>query len=79
MQDYVAITVALRALGIQPDLFEAMAASMPWRDLPSQPDLQNVRKRFEALSQEEASEIFELWRSQDFRRRQPAEDAAGAA
>ena len=79
MQDYVAITVALRALGIQPDLFEAMAASMPWRDLPTQPDLQNVRKRFEALSQEEASEIFELWRSHAFRRRQTTEDAAGAA
>ncbi|MGV3490467.1 MAG: DUF2336 domain-containing protein [Devosia sp.] len=79
MQDYVAITVALRALGIQPDLFEAMIASMPWRDLPSQPDLQNVRKRFEALSKEEASEIFETWRTHAFRRRQPAEDAAGAA
>jgi hypothetical protein len=79
MQDYVAITVALRALGIQPDLFEAMIASMPWRDLPSQPDLQNVRKRFEALSKDEASEIFEMWRTHAFRRRQPAEDAAGAA
>jgi hypothetical protein len=79
MQDYVAITVALRALGIAPDLFEAMIASMPWRDLPSQGDLQNVRKRFEALSKDEASEIFELWRAHAFRRRQPTEDAAGAA
>lgn len=79
MQDYVAITVALRALGLGPDLFEAMIGSMPWRDLPSQSDLQNVRKRFEALSKEEASDIFELWRAHAFRRRQPAEDAAGAA
>ncbi len=31
IQDYVAITVALRALGIQPDLFEAMVSTMPWR------------------------------------------------
>ena len=79
MQDYVAITVALRALGIQPDLFEAMIASMPWRDLPSQGDLQNVRKRFEALSKDEAVGIFELWRTHAFRRRLPNEDIVGAA
>ena len=79
MQDYVAITVALRALGIQPDLFEAMIASMPWRDLPSQADLQNVRKRFEALSKDEAVGIFELWRTHAFRRRLPNEDVVGAA
>jgi hypothetical protein len=79
MQDYVAITVALRALGIQPDLFEAMIASMPWRDLPSQGDLQNVRRRFEALSKDEAVGIFELWRTHAFRRRLPNEDVAGAA
>lgn len=79
MQDYVAITVALRALGIQPDLFEAMIASMPWRDLPSQADLQNVRRRFEALSKDEAVGIFELWRTHAFRRRQPNEDVVGAA
>lgn len=79
MQDYVAITVALRALGIQPDLFEAMIASMPWRDLPNQGDLQNVRRRFEALSKDEAVGIFELWRTHAFRRRLPNEDVAGAA
>jgi hypothetical protein len=79
MQDYVAITVALRALGIQPDLFEAMIASMPWRDLPSQADLQNVRRRFEALSKDEAVGIFELWRTHAFRRRLPNEDVVGVA
>ncbi|WP_374626883.1 DUF2336 domain-containing protein [Devosia sp.] len=79
MQDYVAITVALRALGIQPDLFEAMIASMPWRDLPTAADLANVRRRYEALSKDEAVGIFELWRTHAFRRRQPNEEAAGAA
>ncbi len=79
MQDYVAITVALRALGIQPDLFEAMIASMPWRDLPTAADLANVRRRYEALSKDEAVGIFELWRTHAFRRRHPNEEAAGAA
>jgi hypothetical protein len=79
MQDYVAITVALRALGVPPDLFQSMIGSMPWRDLPSQEDLASVRKRFEALSREEATNIFELWRQHAFRRRGNGEDTASVA
>ena len=74
MQDYVAITVALRALGVTPDLFEAMVASMPWRDLPTEADRTNIRRRFEALSREEAAEIFETWRAHSFRKRLPNEE-----
>lgn len=69
MQDYVATTVALRALDLKPDLFEALVATMPWRDLPTDDDKRNVRKRYEALTREEASGIFELWRSHAFRRK----------
>ncbi|WP_417310621.1 DUF2336 domain-containing protein [Devosia sp.] len=69
MQDYVAVTVALRALGVAPDLFEAIVSTMPWRDMPTQDDLSKVRTRFEALSKEEAQGIFELWRTHAFRRR----------
>jgi hypothetical protein len=73
-QDYVAVTVALRALGLAPDLFEALFATMPWRDMPTESDKEHVRKRFEALTQEEASGIFELWRTHAFRRRAALED-----
>lgn len=69
MQDYAAVTVALRALGIEADLFEAMIGTMPWRDLPTDEDKTQVRRRFEALSQEEATEIFDLWRAHAFRKR----------
>ncbi|HEY4202665.1 MAG TPA: DUF2336 domain-containing protein [Devosiaceae bacterium] len=80
MQDYVAITVALRAAGISPDLFEALVVAMPWRDLPTEADKTNIRARFEALSQQEASDIFELWRAHAFRKRmQQAEQVVGAA
>ena len=79
MQDYVAITVALRALGVPPDLFQSMIGSMPWRDLPTQEDLNTVRKRFEALSREEATNIFELWRQHAFRRRGSNDDAVSVA
>ncbi len=78
MQDYVAITVALRALGVAPDLFESMIASMPWRDLPTNVDIASVRRRFEALSKEEAMGIFELWRAHAFRRRTGHEQAGAA-
>jgi hypothetical protein len=70
MQDYQAMTVALRALGVAPDLFEQMFSILPWRDLPTDADRTNVRKRFEALSREEARDIFDLWREHSFRRRE---------
>lgn len=80
MQDYAAITVALRALGITPELFEAIVTTMPWRDMPVEADLKTVRKRFEALTRDEASEIFELWRAHAFRKRPSQEERnAGAA
>ncbi|WP_196257756.1 DUF2336 domain-containing protein [Pelagibacterium limicola] len=69
MQDYVAVTVASKAIGLDPELFEAVIAVLPWRDMPSRLDIENVRRRFEALSEDEASGIFELWRSHSFRRR----------
>jgi hypothetical protein len=74
MQDYVAITVALKALNISPDLFEALVATLPWRDMPTEADKANVRRRFEALNRDEATGIFELWRTHAFRRRAPAEE-----
>ena len=73
-QDYVAITVALRAMGVSPDLFEALIAVMPWRDMPTDTDKTNVRARFEALTAEEAQGIFELWRTHAFRRRAAGEE-----
>jgi hypothetical protein len=79
MQDYVAITVALRALGVSPDLFQTMIANMPWRDLPTEADKVNVRRRFEALSQDEAIGIFELWRAHAFRKRPQEDRVAGVA
>lgn len=78
MQDYVAVTVAVRALGVNPELFQTMIASMPWRDMPTEADKVNVRRRYEALSQDEANGIFELWRAHAFRKR-PDDRVAGVA
>ena len=68
-QDYVAITVALRAAGLSPDLFAAIVSILPWRDLPTDADKVNVLVRFEAISRDEATGIFELWRTHAFRRK----------
>lgn len=73
-QDYVAVTVALRASGLTPEMFESVVATLPWRDLPSEVDRKMVRSRFEALDREEASGIFELWRAHAFRKRAASED-----
>ncbi len=72
MQDYVAMTVALRALGLSSELFSAVVHSLPWRDLPTDQDLSNIRSRYEALTLEEAQDIFDLWRSHSFRKRTSA-------
>jgi hypothetical protein len=72
-QDYVAVTVALRAAGLAPDMFEAIFATLPWRDLPNDQDKSMVGSRFEALDQEEASSIFQLWRAHSFRQRAATE------
>jgi len=78
-QDYVAITVALRAANLTPDLFESIIGILPWRDLPTDVDKRNVLARFEAISRDEALGIFELWRAHAFRKRGADGRAAMAA
>ncbi|MET3924735.1 DUF2336 domain-containing protein [Devosia sp. 2618] len=68
-QDYVAVTVALNAADLTPDLFEAIFATLPWRDLPTDAEKKMVLSRFEALDREEAVNIFQLWRAHSFRKR----------
>ncbi|WP_197410832.1 DUF2336 domain-containing protein [Devosia epidermidihirudinis] len=73
-QDYVAVTVALSAAGLTPDLFEAVVATLPWRDLPTQSEKDMVLARFNNIESGEASAIFELWRAHSFRKRPAHED-----
>lgn len=68
-QDYVAFTVACRAIGLDAALFEGIVSVLPWREYPQAQEIEDVRARFESLSPEEAIEIFELWRSHSFRKK----------
>ncbi|WP_169195135.1 DUF2336 domain-containing protein [Devosia sp. MC1541] len=71
-QDYAALTVALKALGLNADLYEAIVATLPWRDLPSEEEKRMVLSRFKALELEDAREIFALWRAHSFRKKGPS-------
>ncbi len=68
-QDYLAFSVALRALGIAPDLFAQLLPIVPWRELPSEADREKAVRDFTALGESEAQDIFELWRAHAFRKR----------
>jgi hypothetical protein len=76
MQEYVALTVASRALGLSPELFDAIMSILPWRDLPTEADRKNVGARYEAITKDEASEIFETWRAHSFRKRSAIDEPA---
>lgn len=77
-QDYVAVTVAVRAAGLSPELFESIVGTLPWRDLPSDADKRMVTSRFEALDADDAKNIFELWRAHSFRKRGVSETRQSA-
>lgn len=79
MQDYVAITVALKAAGLTAELFDAVVAVLPWRDWPGDVDKRNIAVRFQTISRDEATGIFELWRTHAFRRRQPQAQQSSVA
>lgn len=76
MQDYVAMTVALRSLGVEPDVFNRAISVLPWRDMPTEADRFNIGSRFTAISKEEAGEIFENWRLNGFRKRSLIDEPA---
>lgn len=76
-QDYVAVTVALRSLSLEPLTAQLAFRVLPWRDMPTEADVENVLKRYQALGEDEAKGIFELWRTHAFRRRN--EDNASVA
>jgi len=77
-QDYVAVTVALKAAGLSPDLFEAIVATLPWRDLPTETEKTQILARYEVITREDATGIFELWRAHAFRKRNVSEERSAA-
>lgn len=78
-QDYTAVTVSLRAMGLDPEIVTDVFAALPWRDAPTEEDLSSVLKRLEALSYEEARGIFKLWRAHAFRKRATPSDQEAVA
>ena len=71
-QDYLAVSVAAKTLGLTPDVLERGIAILPWRDLPEAEEIKNIVARYEALDMEEAEGIFGLWREHAFRKKNSA-------
>ena len=68
-QDYRAVIVAARTLGLNAGQFEAGMRILPWRSEPDEEEIENAVLRFETLSEEEANDIFGLWRRHENRGR----------
>jgi len=63
-QDYVALTSACKSLGLSDALFEKIIIVLPWRDIPTNHEIDILRTQFDRMSIERAVDIFGLWRSQ---------------
>ncbi len=66
-QDYRAVIVAGRSLGLSVSEFEAGLNILPWRREPTAEEMENSVSRFAALSRDEAHDIFDLWRRHEAR------------
>ncbi|HHB81879.1 MAG TPA: DUF2336 domain-containing protein [Devosia sp.] len=60
-QDYRALIVAAKTLGLSPDAFEQGMMILPWRGYPSVDEIKESRARFEGLSEVDAANIFGVW------------------
>ncbi|GLQ18984.1 DUF2336 domain-containing protein [Maritalea porphyrae] len=65
-QDTGAMIVAIRAMNFKPELFQRVFSSLPWRDKVDAEEAGVAVKKYDSLSQKDAHDIFELWRSHSF-------------
>ncbi|WP_415159104.1 DUF2336 domain-containing protein [Maritalea sp.] len=72
-QDTGAAIVAVRALNFKPDLFQRVFSTMPWRDKITADEAGVAVNKYDSLSQKDAHDIFELWRSHSFTKKRSAE------
>lgn len=78
-QDYAALTIAVRSMGLDADGFASIFRSLPWREMPTREDCEVTQSRFNALNVEEGGEIFSTWRNHAMRRRDGSRGLAGVA
>ncbi|MCB1516977.1 MAG: DUF2336 domain-containing protein [Hyphomicrobiaceae bacterium] len=67
-QDYRAMTIACRSMGMAPDMFERTLRILPWRETPEQSAIDTALVRFDRLDPGEAERSFESWRAHAFRK-----------
>lgn len=67
-QDYRALTIACRSMGMVPDMFERTLRILPWRDAPELGAIDLALSRFDRLDPREAERAFKSWRAHAFRK-----------
>jgi hypothetical protein len=67
-QDYDAVAVALKAMGVANGLVEPIIASLPWRDIPDRASIGWAVNRFQTLDAASVDGLVGAWRSQTSQR-----------
>ncbi len=67
-QDYVGITVACKTFNMNRELFKGVVSLLPWRDIPSEKEINNICTKFEKISKGEAEGIFKLWKEKSLKK-----------
>ena len=62
VQDYDAVTVALKAMRLQPGLLDPLLRSLPWRDVPDSRAISWSVSRFETLDEASVADVVQVWR-----------------
>ncbi|MCF6303638.1 MAG: DUF2336 domain-containing protein [Devosiaceae bacterium] len=60
-QDYRALIVGAKTLGLSPDVFEQGMMILPWREFPTVDEIKESKVRFEGLSEVDAANILDVW------------------
>jgi len=71
-QDYRAVIVAAKYIGMSVETLEQGIMILPWRNFPSLQDIEKTRESFESLENWEAKEIFDLWLRHEAKNRNSA-------
>lgn len=61
-QDYRALAVACRSLGLASEIFERALQILPWREVPTADAIEQAVSHFERLDPAQAGTAFDTWR-----------------
>lgn len=67
-QDYRALAVSCRSLGLAPEIFERALKILPWREAATDDAIEQATAHFDRLDPQQAETAFEFWRIKAIRK-----------